>query len=214
MRIKLSFNIGQTTLLLKAQSFGRFDIRTGGIDSRIPETALHIPLLDYDNIVAEFGKDPETRLREELQYLQAAWEIGNSYVFWTRDNGRHALFLDAFTFRMVKDIVDSSSCDLMFKKAPQINEYRCWVLRCEKKGERDAPKFLYTVESPFEGKNLQSLSHAGYLWNYYRLKVNLKNPVGPPYFRIQRYNTSEKHIEEEKVEVIKNGKNEKDNIML
>jgi hypothetical protein len=96
----------------------------------------------------------------------------------------------------VKDIVDFSSCDLKFKYAPRINEYRCWVLRFAGKGKRPAPKYLYTVKSPFEGTNLQSRGHAKYLMNF-DLKVRLKNPFGPEEIYQQEYSTSEKHEKEE-----------------
>jgi hypothetical protein len=184
--------IGKYNLLLKAQLYERLGIRTKGVESRIPKTALHTCFLDYDNIVGEFSEDPEQRLKEELQFLQEEFQLGNFYVFETRDNGRHAVCLDALTFRNVKDVVDFSSCDLKFKSAPRINEYRCWVLRFDKKGKRGAPKYLYTVESPYEGKNLQSLGHAKYLLNF-GLKVDLKNPYGTEEINTQEYSTSDKH---------------------
>jgi len=81
-------------------------------------------------------------------------------------------------------------------RAPRINEYRCWVLRFASKGKRGAPKYLYTVESPFEGKNLQSLGHAKYLLNF-GLKVDLKNPYGSEEINVQEYSTSEKHEKED-----------------
>jgi len=186
------FKIRKYNILLKVQVYKKLEIRTMGVESRIPKTALHVPFLDYDNIVGIFSEDPEKRLREELQFLQDEFEVGNFHVFWTRDEGRHAVCLDALTFRMVKDIVDFSSCDLKFKSAPRINEYRCWVLRFANKGKRGAPKYLYTVESPFEGKNLQSLGHAKYLLNF-GLKVDLKNPYGSEEINVQEYSTSDKH---------------------
>jgi len=167
------------------------------MESRIPKTALHVIPLDYDNIVGSFSEDSEQRLKEELRFLQEEFEIGNFYVFGTRDNGRHAVCLDALPFRMVKDVVDFSSCDLKFKSAPRINEYRCWVLRFASKGKRGAPKYLYTVESPFEGKNLQSRGHAKYLLNF-GLKVDLKNPYGTEEINVQEYSTSDKHNKEDK----------------
>jgi hypothetical protein len=191
------FKIGKYNILLKFQIYQKLDIRTRGDESRIPKTALHVTFLDYDNIVGIFSEDPEKRLREELQFLQDEFEVGNFHVFWTRDEGRHAVCLDALTFRQVKDIVDFSSCDLKFKSAPRINEYRCWVLRFAKKGKRDAPKYLYTVESPFEGKNLQSRGHAKYLLNF-GLKVDLKNPYGSEEINVQEYSTSDKHEKEDK----------------
>ena len=191
------FKIGKYNILLKFQVYKKLDIRTAGMESRIPNTALHVIPLDYDNIVGSFSEDPEQRLREELQFLQEEFQIGNFYVFGTSDNGRHAVCLDALPFRMVKDVVDFTSCDLKFKSAPRINEYRCWVLRFASKGKRGAPRFLYTVESPFEGKNLQSRGHAKYLLNF-GLKVDLKNPYGSEEINVQEYSTSEKHEKEGK----------------
>jgi cbb3-type cytochrome oxidase subunit 3 len=79
----------------------------------------------------------------------------------------------------------------MFKKAPRINEFRCWVLRYAKKGNRDEPKYLYTVESQYEGKNLQSRCHAKYLLNF-GVKVDLKKPYGPEAIETQAYNTGKR----------------------
>jgi len=186
------FKIGKYTILAKLQAIKRLDVRTEGASSRIPKTALHVTFLDYDNITDE-------RLQEELRFLQEEFEIGNFYVFKTRDEGRHCICVDALRFRDQKDIVDFSSCDLMFKKAPRINEYRCWVLRFAKKGNRPAPTFLYTVESPHEGKNLQSLGHAKYLLNF-GVKVDLKNPYGPEEIETQAYNTGKRTEAEEEMD--------------
>ena len=84
----------------------------------------------------------------------------------------------------------------MFKKAPRINEYRCWILRYAKKGNRDEPKYLYTVESPYEGKNPQSLGHAKYLLNF-GIKIDLKNPIGSEEIEVQGYNTGKRTEKEE-----------------
>ena len=160
------FKIGNYTFLLKAQAIKKLDVRTEGVSSRIPNTSLHVTFLDYDNIVDE-------RLIEELRFLQEEFEIGNFYVLETRNEGRHAVCVDALQFKDILEIVRFSSCDLMFKKAPRINEYRCWILRYAKKGNRDEPKYLYTVESPYEGQNLQSRCHAKYLLKF-GVKINLK----------------------------------------
>jgi len=175
-------------MLLKFQVMKKLNVRTSGFSSRVPNTSLHVIFLDYDNIVDE-------RLVEELRFLQEEFEIGNFYVFETRNDGRHAVCIDALRFKDVLEIVRFSSCDLMFKKAPRINEYRCWVLRYAKKGNRDAPKFLYTVESPYEGSNLQSLCHAKYLLKF-GLTIDLKNPYGTEEMEIQIYNTGKRTEED------------------
>ena len=170
------------------QIMKKLDVRTEGVSSRIPDTTLHVIFLDYDNIVDE-------RLIEELRFLQEEFEIGNFYVFETSDKGRHAVCIDALRFKDVLEIVRFSSCDLMFKMAARINEFRCSVLRFEKKGNRDAPKFRYTVESPHEGKNLQSRGHAKYLLKF-GITVDLKNPFGPEEIEIQAYNTGKRTKED------------------
>jgi len=169
----------------------KLDIRTEGVSSRVPKTSLHVVFLDYDNIDDE-------RLTEELVFLQNEFKLGNFYVLQTRNEGRHAVCIDALRFKDVLEIVRFSSCDLMFKKAPRINQFRCWVLRFAKKGNRDEPKYLYTVESPYEGKNLQSLGHGKYLLNF-GVPIDLKNPYGTAEIETQTYNTG-KRIEEDQEE--------------
>jgi hypothetical protein len=185
------FKIWSYTLLVKFQLMKKLDVRTAGVSSRIPNTSLHVTFLDYDNIV-------DDRLQEELRFLQEEFQIGNFYVLETRNEGRHAICIDALRFKDVLEIVRFSSCDLMFKKAPRINEYRCWVLRYAKKRDRDEPKYLFTVESPYEGQNLQSRGHAKYLEKF-GLKIELKKPFGPEEIEVQEYNTGKRtEIEIEK----------------
>lgn len=179
------FKLGKYTLMLKVQWIKKLDVRSRGMSSRVPKTSLHVSFLDYDNII----DDP--RLIEELEFLQENFEIGSFYVFETRNKGRHAVCIDALRFKDVKEIVDFTSCDLMFKKAPRINEYRCWVLRFTKKGNREAPKYLYTVPSRYEGLNPQSFGHAKYLLRF-GLKIDLKNPIGEEIMEIQDYNTGKR----------------------
>jgi len=176
--------MGKYNVLIKFQSWKTLNVRTSGVSSRIPNSSLNVTFLDFDNVEDE-------RLIEELRFLQEEFEIGDFHVFKTRNEGRHAICLDALRFKDVLEIVRFSSCDLMFKKAPRINEYRNWVLRFAKKGNRDAPKYLYTVESPYEGQNLQSRGHAKYLLKF-GVEIDLKNPIGTEEIEIQDYNTGKR----------------------
>ena len=179
------FKIWVYTLLVKIQIMKKLEVRVeGGVSSRIPNTSLHVTFLDYDNIV-------DDRLIEELRFLQEEFEIGNFYVLETRNEGRHAVCVDALQFKDILEIVRFSSCDLMFKKAPRINEYRCWILRYAKKGSRGEPEYLYTVESPYEGQNLQSRGNAKYLEKF-GIRIDLKNPYGPEEIEVQDYNTGKR----------------------
>ena len=181
MLLSTLIKIGNYRVLLKGQVLNPLNVRSSGISSRIPNTSFHIVCLDYDNINDE-------RLKEELVFLQSQFMLGNFYVLHTREFGRHAVCIDALRFKDVKEIIDFSSCDSMFKKAPMINEYRCWVLRYAKKGKRDPPKYLYTVKSQHEGMNQQSRGHAKYLLNF-GIKVDLLNPIGTEEVETQGYNT-------------------------
>ena len=188
------FKIFKYTLMIKIQAYKKLDIDTAGTESRIVGSALHSVYLDYDNITATDPVIAENRLIEELQCIQEEFEIGNFYVFRTRDNGRHAVCIDALRFCDVKEIVDFTSCDLKFKRAPRINEYRCWVLRFKPKGNRSPPKYLYTIGSSYEGINLQSVGHAKFLERF-GVKISLRNPYGSEEIGVQKYSTSDKHKE-------------------
>lgn len=184
MRLSCLFMIHNYTIFLKIQVMKKLEARAEGAASRVVGTTRHVTFLDYDDI-------DDGRLLEELAHLQDEKKIGNFYVFQTRGNGRHAVCIDALRFRDVKDIVDYSSCDLMYKKGPRLNEYRSWVLRYTKKGKRNAPKYIYKVESKHEGKNLQSLGHAMYLLNF-GVKIDLKRPYGPNEIELISYNTGKR----------------------
>ena len=90
------------------------------------------------------------------------------------------------------DVVYNSTCDYQFKRGIRINEYRTWILRGWEKGERERPKFLRTIESPYNGERLQSQAHAKFLQAFYGANVRLVNPDGNDEVEIQQYNTSSK----------------------
>jgi hypothetical protein len=80
----------------------------------------------------------------------------------------------------------------MFKRAIRINEFITWILRGWEKGERERPKFLRTIESPYNGERLQSQVHAMFLQAFYGVKVRLVNPDDNDQLEIQSYCTSSK----------------------
>ena len=118
--------------------------------------------------------------------------MGDLHVFETSEYGRHVIGLDCLFPRDCLSVIEASSCDEMFKKAIHVNEYRTWVLRNWEKGERERPKFLRTIESPYNGLRLQSQAHATFLKSFYGVNVRLVNPDGNDEIEIQGYNTSSK----------------------
>jgi len=156
---------------------------TAGISARIPHTTEFAIFLDYDNITDE-------GLIDELLYLQELFRLGDFHVLYSSGYGRHAVCVDRLSLKEVLDVVRSSRCDQVFARGVRINEYRTWILRGLEKGNRSRPKYLYSVESPYNGKRLQSQAHALFLQNYYGAKVRLTNSDGNDILEVQGYKTS------------------------
>ena len=204
MRWSHFFQVGKFNLFLKVQAWYKDKVRTVGYSSRVIPTSLHVLFLDYDNI-------KDDRLKEELTFLQEEFELGNFYVLSTSELGRHCVCLDALRAKDQMEIVEFSNCDWVYRKGVTINEYRTWILRCEPKGDRDAPKYAYTVESPYEGKNLQSVGHKMFLEAQFGVPVpELKQPYGEEAIELQGYDTMSK-ITKDEVEQKRGDKDEEEN---
>lgn len=185
MRIKKELSIFNNYLLFQFQSMKIPKTPTKGMSARIPHTTNFVPFLDYDNVIDE-------RLDDELVYLQELHQLGDFHIFKTNEFGRHVICIDELLLREALDVVSNSTCDYQFKRGIRINEYRTWILRGWEKGERERPKFLRTIESPYNGERLQSQAHAMFLQAFYGVKVRLVNPDGNDEIEIQNYNTSSK----------------------
>lgn len=185
MRIKLQFSILNRYCLLQFQSMRVPKASTKGISARIPHTTNFAVFLDYDNITDE-------RLDDELVYLQELYQVGDFHILKTNEFGRHAICVDILPLREALAVVYNSNCDRLFKRGIRINEYRTWILRNWEKGERERPRFLRTLESPYNGERLQSQAHATFLKTFYGVNVRLVNPDGNDEIEIQGYNTASK----------------------
>lgn len=159
---------------------------TAGICARIPYTTHYAIFLDYDNICDEVLKE------DTLTYLQERHRLGDFHVFASNEFGRHVICVDSVPLRKAVRIVSDSGCDPLFAKGISINEYRTWVLRALEKGDRDKPKYLYPVLSPYNGERLQSQAHAHFLELHYGVKVRLVNPDGNEIIEMQGYKTASK----------------------
>jgi hypothetical protein len=171
--------------LLHFQSMDIPKAPTAGISARVSHTTEFVPFLDYDNMV-----DP--RLVDELLYLQELHTLGDFHVLSSSEYNRHAICLDRLFLRQALRVVYDSTCDATFARGVRINEYRTWILRGLEKGNRDRPKYLYTVESPYNGQRLQSQAHALFLQHYYGAKVRLTKPDGNTILETQGYKTGKK----------------------
>ena len=185
MRFHQTFNLFNKKWLVLVQCMNIPKAGTVGISARVPHTLHYVTFLDYDRIT-------DKRLIDELIVLQEVFpgHLGDFHVFYTREFGRHAMCIDRLFFRENKDVVYASSCDYEYKWGWRINEGRTWIARVLEKGERDRPKYLYSIPSPYNGLRLQSQAHGMFLEYFYGADVRLTNPDGNTELEIQRYKTS------------------------
>lgn len=173
------------TFHLKLQHFKTPIAPTTGVSPRIPHSTEFVTFLDYDNITDE-------RLVDELFYLQELFHLGDFHVFATNEFGRHVVCIDRLPLREELEVVYNSTCDYNFQRGIRINEYRTWVLRALEKGNRPKPKYLYPIESSYDGQRLQSEAHGLFLLRYYGAKIRLTNPDGNTELEVQGYKTGSK----------------------
>ena len=98
------------------------------------------------------------------------------------------------TTRNLSIILKCSRTDYAFRNAPWYNPEKHWVLRLGEKGKRGAPEYIGVLESPYEGKRLQSTFHARLLEDYLGIEIEskLKNPDGGDIGIIDYYNTGKR----------------------
>ncbi|MCW4004577.1 MAG: hypothetical protein NWE95_11770 [Candidatus Bathyarchaeota archaeon] len=185
MRLNLTFRFLGQMFLLHLQSMAIPKAPTTGLSARIPHTTDYALFLDYDNI-------KDQRLVDELQYLQELYGLGDFHVLATSEFGRHVVCTDRMPLKEALEVVYNSTCDQLFKRGIRINEYRTWILRTQEKGSRPKPRYLYSVESPYNGERLQSQAHAMFLKMHYGAKIRLVNPDGNNTLDFQDYKTGSK----------------------
>jgi hypothetical protein len=185
MRLNTTFRIFGKMFLVHLQSMDIPKSPTRGMSARIPFTTEFALFMDYDNVKDE-------RLIEELLYLQELYELGDFHVLATNEFGRHVVCVDRLTLKEALAVVYNSTCDAVFKRGIRINEYRTWILRTHEKGDRQRPKYLYSIKSKYNGQRLQSKAHALFLQKHYGAEARLTNPDGNTKLEFQDYKTSSK----------------------
>ncbi len=123
--------------------------RTNGFTSYTSD-GKHILMTDYDNVELE-------EIIKEWYFLQQLYKLSDVYVFENdRENSYFAFCLDKFNLHEAIDIIVQTQADRGFKKAPLWYGMKRWVIRWDKKGEREPPKFLLRLK----GKEVRERSNA------------------------------------------------------
>ena len=192
MRIKFDF-------LGRKWSFSSYKVPpalVGGYTNYVPIEDRYVVFADYDTI-------REDVFVRDLVYLQETFQLGTFYAFRTLDladryptnipvGNYHSVCVDEVTTWELINILRCSKADYAFVNAPRRNPEKDWVLRLEPKGVRDEPVLLQVVESPYDGKRVQSLGHAMVLEAICGLDIvkTLTNSDGHTDVELVVYNTA------------------------
>lgn len=196
MRFDWSFSLFGKTHIFSYKTIPSPDEITHGITSRVIGTPYHVLFIDYDRIL-------ETLFLDQLEWLQDEYHLGNFYTFKTLEIDKnpigiptgnyHAINLEVRTLKSIREILEPTSSEYAFKKAPAYNPNKVWVLRQGTKGDRPAPEFMGILESPYEKEvtALQSTAHARYIDSMYGTDIekDLINPNGIETTEVIAYNT-------------------------
>ena len=147
------------------------------------EQGRYVLFHDYDNLKLQ-------DIIPELKFLQEKFHLSEYYVFeLDRENSYHAVCIDTFSLKEAFEIQQTTSCDYAFIRSVKDLHSKEWILRLSGKGNRKAPRFLCTVESPNCG-HIKSTAHAGFLKKI-GINVNLDGKFdGCQKLGIIRYNTA------------------------
>ncbi len=159
----LSFTLLGRTSRVILQNFPDPKTDVMGIGSRTFEGRF-VFFADYDKIEL-------SDLLRELRYIQDKFELSTIYVFeMDRIHSYHAICLDTFSMVQAFDILQNTSCDAAFIKAPKIFMGREWILRIGKKGSRARPSFTCKLRSKYDTRVISS-AHKLFLELHYKLDV-------------------------------------------
>jgi len=149
-------------LNMQLKFFSSMDMEsTAGLNNRT-EDGKYCLFLDYDGMLYE------EHLLSELRYLQLKHKLSSLYVFKSsqKEGSYHIICLDKLKAREWIMILEETSCDANFKKAPLITGCKAWVLRFLPKKESKKPELIKILKSRHEGRP-KSNAHALFLkYNY------------------------------------------------
>ena len=161
LRVNFNRGLSASFLIVKKPSE-----KTLGITSYCKD-GKHVLFFDFDN----------SKLNEilyQLKKLQEYYLLSDIYVFENdTEDSFHAICLDKFDLYTAVEIIKQTTADKAFKYAPLRYALKKWVLRCEKKGNRQKPKYLFKLNannSEYEKSN----AHRLFLGMNYGIKIGKK----------------------------------------
>lgn len=159
------------------------DTWTSGTMNRCSDNKFCI-YLDYDFF-------EEKALKDEIKHFQEVYGLGDFSVFQSSEKRFHIICFTKLTSREFVELMINSSCDEAFKNIPRFYSIRNWVLRAFSKGEKDKPKYLYTLKNKTDRQ--ESYAHFDFLKRIYPdMDCELQNSDGLKKTSIISYKTAER----------------------
>ena len=96
-------------------------------------------------------------LKAQIEILIKEYNLSSFYLFATEltkdsngdDYGNFLVFCpDKHNFSKVSEIQDRTTCDVSFKRLPQVYRFKGWCWRWSKKFSKDKPQFLGIIKNP------------------------------------------------------------------
>ena len=151
------------------------------------EDNQHILCLDFDNTDISVVKD-------DVKFLQGDRGLPQAYVFKTKENGYHVIFLSKHFPREIMDLMKYTHIDANFYDSPLRTKFRSWVLRIGGKGNRGRPKFveILDIKRTTPSNFPISSSHKHLLSKLYKIKHPNYGKLedGLKITKLQEYQTS------------------------
>ena len=159
--LSLNIPIIKNTIRFSTQIYRNPNIFSQGISSRCMD-GKHILFFDYDD-------QDLTQIIDEIKFLQEEFKLSNAYIFeLDRPDSYHAIILDKFSISDAYTILKESNIDYGYRESVKMVRGREWILRSAEKGNRNKPKYLKTIESNYNNKQI-STAHKTFLELYYQI---------------------------------------------
>jgi len=155
LRLNHRFDYKDKTLIVSFVVINKATQWTRGVFNRTDD-GFYSWFLDFDYLKPEY-------IRGEVEHLQLVIGLGNAHFFKSSNKGLHVVGFEKLTAKKYMELLDNSSVDQAFKYTPRMVSYRNWVLRNFSKGNKERPKYLFTLENSTTRQ--QSTAH----WKYFSI---------------------------------------------
>lgn len=160
VRFQITLPVIKRTFRTIFQWYRSPDTWTCGYASRC-EDGKHVQFFDYDHMGLK-------EIRGELKGMQEYYKLSHAHILeCEKDKSYHAVILDKLSLKKSYEIkADFSNVEWAYLNSVRFTRGREWILRHAEKGKRKAPRYVETIQSPYD-ENEISTAHKLFLEKWY-----------------------------------------------